>query len=115
MGGERGGQALEECAVAEDDIASRVEASVAGALSIQERVARTHPQLVSEYFDLFKDLTSANCFALQAQAQHETADTWQSLAGSNPADVRGVLLECSDLQKRSATALEALAADARAE
>jgi hypothetical protein len=99
---------LEVCAVREDDIASRVEAVVAGALSIQESIARAHPELAVRYLALFEQMNLATQLAFQARLQRAAAESWRRLAETSPPHVRATLLECSYLEEKTAAALEQL-------
>jgi len=100
--------ALADCAMREDDIAARVEAAVPGALAIQQSIARAHPDVAAQYLDMFTDMTLEEQFAFQASIQRAAADTWRFLTDSAPAHVRGILLECSYLEEKSAAVLDTL-------
>jgi hypothetical protein len=99
---------LEACAIRQDDIASRVEAVVAGALSIQESIARAHPQLAAHYLRLFEGMTLPTQLAFQARLQRAAAETWRGLGETSPPHIRGTLLECSYLEEQTASALDDL-------
>jgi hypothetical protein len=101
---------LAECAMREDDIASRVEGAVAGALSIQESIVTAYPDLAAEFLALFDGMPILDQFAFQARIERVMAETWRVLAERAPAHVRGVLLECSYLEEKSASVLDSIVA-----
>jgi len=95
------------CAAREEEIASRVEATVPDADAVQRRARADHPGLPDGYAAMFAGLPLAEQWTLQAQAERVGADTWRGLAAADAAR-RDVYLACAELEETSAAVLDAL-------
>ena len=102
-------ETLGACATREDEIASRVEATVPDASAVQRGALAAHPGLPDGYAALFEGLSLAEQWALQAEAERVGAATWRNLAGADEAR-RDVFLACAELEETNAAALEGLVA-----
>ncbi|MBW2312677.1 MAG: hypothetical protein JRH10_00695 [Deltaproteobacteria bacterium] len=102
-------EALLACASREDEIATRVEATVPDAAEVQQAALAAHPALPDGYAALFAGLSLAEQWALQAEAERVGAATWRNLASADEAR-SAVYQACAELEETSAAALEALVA-----
>ena len=59
--------------------------------------------------EIFEDMPVGEQLAFQVQLQRATAEAWRLLAEQSPGHVRGVLIECSYREEKTAAVLEALA------
>ena len=110
IGDAEGRATLLACVTREEEIASRVEATVPDAKRLQDAAEAAHPHLRDGYAALFTGLSLAEQLSLQAQAERTGAATWRNLAQAAADEIQGVYLACADLEETSATAVEALVA-----
>lgn len=106
---------LEQCSLREDNIAARIEATVEGALAIQQSIAQSHPSLAAEYLGLFDGMSLRSQFAFQAGLQRATATTWRMLADTGAPSIRSILLECSALSSATTSTLDTIVEQLRGE
>ena len=101
---------LRACAAREEEIASRVEATLPNAQELQAAAQAAHPELPARYAALFEGLSLAEQLSLQAAAERTGATTWRRLAERADAATAEVYLACAVLELESAEAVETLVA-----
>jgi hypothetical protein len=96
-----------KCAASEDEIADRVEAMFPPSAEHRELVASIIPNAKTTYYKAFENYTPVQQMTIQANAERQGANAWQSLKAMYP-DQSYALDELSAIELGSADYLDEL-------
>lgn len=95
-----------ECAAREDEIADRVEAMFPPSAEHRALVAEIIPNAKATYYSAFEPYTTVEQMTIQANAERQGANAWQTLKAAYP-DMAAELDELSSIELKSADYLDA--------
>jgi hypothetical protein len=102
-------EGLLDCAVREDEIATRVESLEPNASAIQDKLLSDHPELLDLNRTLFEGRPLKVQFAKQAGGERAGAAAWKAYAaGASDPSVQELLQSCSGLEQTNADFLQTL-------